>query len=152
MPYRDINGTSLFFTVEDGTASDVLLVHGGGCDSHDWSWEVPRLAERGRRVIAVDLRGHGRSGVPRGAHVPSWTAARTWVPEQFGFRPQSEAFLVGRRCPVLSIWRREEQAEWERSIVSGAGSLVLAWEGQGHWLHQERPDDFHAAVLDWIPA
>jgi len=40
---------------------DALLIHGFNCDSGDW-WEVaPVLVSRGYRVVAVDLRGHGRS-------------------------------------------------------------------------------------------
>lgn len=42
-----------------------LLVHGVTSSSRTW-WRVgPALAERGFRVLAVDLRGHGES--PRGA-------------------------------------------------------------------------------------
>ncbi len=42
-----------------------LLVHGVTSSSRTW-WKVaPALAERGFRVLAVDLRGHGQS--PRGA-------------------------------------------------------------------------------------
>ena len=42
----------------------VLLVHGNGAHAHWWDPLVPLLV-RGRRLIALDLRGHGRSGRPR---------------------------------------------------------------------------------------
>jgi pimeloyl-ACP methyl ester carboxylesterase len=42
----------------------VLLVHGNGAHAHWWDPLVPRLA-RGRRLIALDLRGHGESDRPR---------------------------------------------------------------------------------------
>jgi pimeloyl-ACP methyl ester carboxylesterase len=42
----------------------VLLAHGNGAHAHWWDPLVPRLA-RGRRLIALDLRGHGESGRPR---------------------------------------------------------------------------------------
>jgi pimeloyl-ACP methyl ester carboxylesterase len=45
-----------------------LLVHGVMSDSRTWRLVAPALAERGYRVIAVDLRGHGESG--RGAYSP----------------------------------------------------------------------------------
>lgn len=38
-----------------------ILVHGGAAHSHWWDHVAPRLA-RGRRVVAVDLSGHGDSG------------------------------------------------------------------------------------------
>ncbi len=39
----------------------VLLVHGMGGDHHTWDRFAKSLRARGRRVLAVDLRGHGRS-------------------------------------------------------------------------------------------
>ncbi|MEE2034390.1 alpha/beta fold hydrolase [Rhodococcus chondri] len=39
----------------------VLLVHGMGGDGRTWARFTKVLAGAGRRVIAVDLRGHGRS-------------------------------------------------------------------------------------------
>lgn len=39
----------------------VLLLHGGGQTRFAWSGTQARLAGRGYRVIAVDLRGHGDS-------------------------------------------------------------------------------------------
>jgi non-heme chloroperoxidase len=39
----------------------VLLVHGLTASLEDWLPVVPRLVAAGRRVVALDLRGHGRS-------------------------------------------------------------------------------------------
>ncbi|SEK85717.1 alpha/beta fold hydrolase [Rhodococcus maanshanensis] len=49
----------------------VILVHGMGGDSHTWDRFARTLVGRGRRVIALDLRGHGRS-----AHAPSYLFAQ----------------------------------------------------------------------------
>lgn len=43
-----------------------LLIHGGTSDSRTWATVAPELAARGYRVVAPDLRGHGRS--PRGRY------------------------------------------------------------------------------------
>ncbi|KAA0022803.1 alpha/beta fold hydrolase [Antrihabitans cavernicola] len=40
----------------------VVLVHGMGGDSHTWDRFANDLVQRGRGVITLDLRGHGRSG------------------------------------------------------------------------------------------
>src|SRR5690606_18341034 len=54
-----------------GSGCDVMLLHGWTCDSHDWSWQLP-VFESKYRVIAPDLRGHGRSQVmPSGAYTPA---------------------------------------------------------------------------------
>lgn len=45
-----------------------LLIHGIMADHRTWRRVGPALADRGYRVIAVDLRGHGAS--PRGAYAP----------------------------------------------------------------------------------
>lgn len=75
MPFHDASGVRLFYTA-DGPAGGLplLLVHGWGADSHTWSWHVGALAER-HRVIAVDLRGHGRSSVPDAGNDPRHMAA-----------------------------------------------------------------------------
>jgi pimeloyl-ACP methyl ester carboxylesterase len=39
----------------------VLLLHGGGQTRHAWGGARKKLARRGYRAIAVDLRGHGES-------------------------------------------------------------------------------------------
>ncbi|WP_207390488.1 alpha/beta hydrolase [Rhodococcus sp. ABRD24] len=45
----------------------VVLVHGMGGDSRTWDRFARAVAAKGRRVLAVDLRGHGRS-----AHAESY--------------------------------------------------------------------------------
>jgi pimeloyl-ACP methyl ester carboxylesterase len=62
MPHACLDDVDLFYT-DDGDGPAVLLVHGLGADSHDWSWQIPELAVR-HRTISVDLRGHGASSVP----------------------------------------------------------------------------------------
>ncbi|KAH8651451.1 Alpha/Beta hydrolase protein [Xylariales sp. PMI_506] len=64
MPYLDHDGVSLFYT-DEGTGPAVLLIHGWLCDSHDWSFQIPALLDHGFRVVAMDLRAHGRSTAPR---------------------------------------------------------------------------------------
>ncbi|KAF2794084.1 alpha/beta-hydrolase, partial [Melanomma pulvis-pyrius CBS 109.77] len=54
----------LFYTVQGSPESPpILLIHGWTTDSHDWNWQIPVLAET-HYVIAMDLRGHGRSDAP----------------------------------------------------------------------------------------
>ncbi len=62
--------TARLFRTDVGAGRGVLLLHGWSCDAHDWSWQLPALEAR-YRVVAVDLRGHGRSEVmPPGAYTP----------------------------------------------------------------------------------
>ena len=63
MAFAEVGNVRLFFTDEGTGGPTILFIHGYSCDSHDWIWQLPHF-EASHRVIAVDLRGHGRSGVP----------------------------------------------------------------------------------------
>ena len=63
MPFLTLEEATLFFTDQGAGPTTVLLVHGWGCDSHDWSWQIPALLDAGHRVLALDLRGHGHSAI-----------------------------------------------------------------------------------------
>jgi pimeloyl-ACP methyl ester carboxylesterase len=63
MSYYDNDGCQLHY--EDyGKGAPVLLVHGLGSSTRDWEYQIPELAAH-YRVIAIDIRGHGRSDKPR---------------------------------------------------------------------------------------
>jgi len=62
MPHFDHDDCSLHYE-EYGRGAPVLLVHGLGSSCQDWEYQIPALAAR-YRVIAVDVRGHGRSDKP----------------------------------------------------------------------------------------
>lgn len=62
--------TAKLFHTEAGKGRNLMLLHGWTCDSHDWSFQLPLLESR-YRVVAPDLRGHGRSeAMPSGAYTP----------------------------------------------------------------------------------
>lgn len=258
LPFADISGLRLFYTDDGSGEPALLLVHGWSCDSHDWSWQIPAFAEA-HRVIASDLRGHGRSSVSAGGYTPRSFAAdlaqllsrlstgpvvaighslgavivsvlavehpqliravvvvdsaygigaerksslaqllqelrgpaglevaaglgvraaatppglETWhrrrvlgmppdvmadtlagiyqADNQIGLRPESDQYLRRRACPVLAVYADQSRAMWEATTHEHPYSRHVAWEGSGHWLHQERPAEFNSLVLDWI--
>src|SRR4051812_22873161 len=59
MTYADINGLSLYFE-EHGSGEPLILLHGGLGTNGMFGPVLTELA-KGRRVIAVDLQGHGRT-------------------------------------------------------------------------------------------
>jgi pimeloyl-ACP methyl ester carboxylesterase len=61
----DINGCQIAYDVR-GDGDALLLLHGGMGAGADWKYVFPADPE-GFRVIAPDLRGHGRSTNPSGA-------------------------------------------------------------------------------------
>jgi pimeloyl-ACP methyl ester carboxylesterase len=59
------------FATEIGEGKNIMFIHGWTCDSHDWSWQLSFFESR-YRVVAVDLRGHGRSELmPPGTYTPA---------------------------------------------------------------------------------
>ncbi|MFQ5472860.1 MAG: alpha/beta fold hydrolase, partial [Dehalococcoidia bacterium] len=58
-----INGVNLRY-VEAGTGDPaILFVHGWTCNLTDWRFQLEEFA-KGHRVVALDLRGHGKSDKP----------------------------------------------------------------------------------------
>lgn len=62
MPHASVNGVRLYYEVE-GEGEPVVLLHAVGLDVTCWEGQVKAFAAR-RRVLRLDLRGHGRSDVP----------------------------------------------------------------------------------------
>jgi pimeloyl-ACP methyl ester carboxylesterase len=57
--YADVNGIKLYYEAQ-GTGKPLILLHGGLGAIEMFGPNLPALAS-GRRVIAVDLQGHGRT-------------------------------------------------------------------------------------------
>ncbi len=66
MPVAHINETDIYYT-ETGTGGTVLFLHGLGSSTRDWSCQRTHFA-KDYRVVAVDIRGHGKSGKPAGPY------------------------------------------------------------------------------------
>ena len=60
MPYVEVNGTRLFYEEHGEGDEVVVLSHGFLMNHHMFDGQIEALS-RGRRVIAFDHRGHGRS-------------------------------------------------------------------------------------------
>ena len=63
MAYFQHAGCQLHYE-DHGQGAPVLLVHGLGSSILDWEYQIPYLQQH-YRVLAIDLRGHGRSDKPR---------------------------------------------------------------------------------------
>ncbi len=59
MPQAEVAGTTLHY-IDEGSGAVALFIHGFPLDATMWRDQVDRLSA-GRRCIAVDLRGFGRS-------------------------------------------------------------------------------------------
>src|SRR6478752_5989745 len=59
MSYADVNGLQLYYE-EHGSGEPLVLLHGGFHAGELFGAILPQLAA-GRRVIAIDLQGHGHT-------------------------------------------------------------------------------------------
>lgn len=112
------------FTREWGTGDRLaVLVHGVMSDSRNWNKVGPALAERGYRVIAVDLAGHGQS--PR---------YNRYSPEQFADDlidsvPKRPEILMGHSLGGLAASLTVDRILPDRAIYvdPGFSAPTLHW-------------------------
>ncbi len=79
MPWLKRDGVSLFYEDAGDDGPPLVLVHGWGCNH---TFMAPQFTNfRGdHRVVAVDLRGHGRSDKPRQSYtIPAFADDLAWV-------------------------------------------------------------------------
>jgi len=74
--------------------------------------------------------------------------------DQFCLKPEAERYLRRVQAPALAFRAGNQDpvavAAWERACFQHPKSAALAWEGYGHWLHQERPEEFNRVLLEWL--
>jgi pimeloyl-ACP methyl ester carboxylesterase len=101
-------------------AATVLFLHGVGSSGRTWEW-LPDELTRGRRIVRVDLRGHGRSD-----HAPG-----TYVLPRYGADVAAVLGSVASRQAV---------------VVGNSLGGVIAW-----WLAQNHADLVTAALIEDPP-
>ena len=92
---------------EDGPP--VVFLHGVGSSGRTWEW-LPDDTTRGRRIVRIDLRGHGRSDHAPGTYgVARYGADVVAVLHELGSR---QAVLVGNSLGgVVSWWVAQNHPE-----------------------------------------
>ena len=130
------DGASLH-VVDCGTGPTILFVHGLSLDSRSWYHQFDDLADR-FRVVAVDLRGHGRSTVGTTGIGPGRFAADlATVIEQLELR---DVVLVGHSIGGTVVGQLcVDNPQLVRERVAGlvfVGTFAAAVAGEG--LFRER--------------
>lgn len=63
MPTATVNGVRLYYELHGDSGEPLVLVHGYTGDISDWRFQIDEFSST-HRVLALDLRGHGRSEAP----------------------------------------------------------------------------------------
>ncbi|MYU21142.1 alpha/beta hydrolase [Streptomyces sp. SID8352] len=88
-----------------------VLIHGIMSDHRTWHRVGPALAGHGYRVIAVDLRGHGRS--PRGEY-----GAEIFAQDLIDTLPSGTALAIGHSLGGLALSLAVERLRPQRAVYS----------------------------------
>jgi pimeloyl-ACP methyl ester carboxylesterase len=99
------DGVALFYEEAGGGEPPILLVHGIACDH---TYLAPQLEHfsGNHRVVAVDLRGHGRSGAPRQEYtIEGFADDLAWVCDRLGLEKPVVVghSLGGEICLALAV-------------------------------------------------
>ncbi|TMR98143.1 alpha/beta fold hydrolase [Nonomuraea basaltis] len=150
MPYADVGGNVRLFYTDDGSGDGppLLLVHGWGTDSHQWSWHIDALTAAGYRVIAADLRGHGYSSVPETGNTPRMMAEDLHaLLDRLGI-PRVVAIGHSMGAQVVSILAVEHPERVRALVVLDPGYGITADIARGfpRLIEGLRGEDPHAAA------
>jgi 3-oxoadipate enol-lactonase len=148
---------------DEGTGPVVVLVHGIGGDHTVWNAVIPLLAPS-FRVLAPDLRGHGRSASPDGStfDVAELSGDLLGLLDHLGI---PSAHWVGLSAGAQLVLRLGLEApERVRSVVTIGGAVYTDGHSRGvaeRWAEtyaRESPDALAIRLLkdlyypDWIEA
>jgi pimeloyl-ACP methyl ester carboxylesterase len=79
-----------------------------------------------------------------GCHTPV-ISGRRWT------RPSPRGAVADcRRALAIYAGRGSAIAEWDRGLAHGPSDVIEVWLEAEHFLHQEQPDRFAAAMRAWL--
>ncbi len=127
MPVFDSDGLSIHYEVS-GEGPPIMLVHGFASSLQDnWvqtGW-VKRLSSDGRRVVALDCRGHGESGKPHDSAAYAGEAMADDVIRLMDHLEIARADLMGYSMGggiALDLILRHPQ-RFHRVVLAGVGAV-----------------------------
>jgi len=130
------NGAVEIAYLDEGEGEPIVLVHGFASNKNvNWvypTW-VSELRKAGRRVIALDNRGHGDSGKlydPEAYHVPTMAGDVVALMDHLGIeRTDMMGYSLGAR---MTAWLAYSQPQRLRSaILAGIGIGLIEGGGPG---------------------
>jgi pimeloyl-ACP methyl ester carboxylesterase len=147
------DGVSLHARDWGGDGTPVVLLHGLASNARIWDGVAQRLAGAGRRVVALDQRGHGESEQPAGGYDFA-TVCRDLAAAVAALGLQRPV-LVGHSWGAnVALQYAAERAEAVAGLVLVDGGFlgVADWPGMTRELARERlaPPRFAVPLEDWL--
>ncbi|MGW0537296.1 alpha/beta fold hydrolase [Streptomyces sp. NPDC003032] len=132
-------------THEWGTGDRVaLLIHGIMSDHRTWRRVGPALADKGYRVIGVDLRGHGASG--RGAY-----GAEVFADDLVETLPTGAELAIGHSLGGMALALAAERLAPARAVFSDPAWALGGGEAVDPAVFVEFQGATRAAIANFNP-
>ena len=146
------DGVALFYEEAGGGEPPVLLVHGWCCDHTYFAPQVEHFAGRGHRVVAVDLRGHGKSDKPHQSYTMEVFADDlAWICEQIGL---TKAVVIGHSMGGIAAFDLAARyPELTTAVVMLDAAVVLpsaAREAIPGFLQALRGPDYREVLRNYV--
>jgi len=146
------DGTTLFYEEAQGDEPPILLVHGWCGDHTHFAPQFEHFASRDHRVMAVDLRGHGRSDKPHQSYTMQLFADDlAWMCSQIGLQ---KPLVIGHSMGgVVSLALAMRYPDLPSAIVMVDAPVVRPADARAAlpgFLEQLRGANYREVVRDYV--
>lgn len=155
MPAFDSDGLDLVY-IDEGEGEPILLVH-GFASSMEVNWIgtgwVQTLSRAGRRVIAFDNRGHGKSAKiydPGFYTIPAMAADARRLLDHLGI-PRADVMGYSMGARIAAVLALDTPDRVRSLILGGVGDNLLRGAGQAEAIAVALEAPSAAAVLEPTP-
>jgi proline-specific peptidase len=149
--FVDFRGYRTWYrSVGDGTATPLVLAHGGPGATHQYLEPLAALADAGRRVIFYDQIGCGRSDRPLD---PAFYTVQTFVDELDALRAQlglAEIHLLGQSWGgMLAMeYALRKPAGLRSIVVADSPASMILWVSEANRLRSELPSEVERTLRE----
>jgi pimeloyl-ACP methyl ester carboxylesterase len=130
------DGVNLLYEKTAGGDPPILFVHGWCCDHSYFAPQFERYAERGHRVVAVDLQGHGQSDKPEGSY--AMQGLHDYDPDTVGSPEVPGVYVAADEA--------QPRSDMSRFYEMFPDILYGKTVGSGHFCQLEVPEQINAMI------
>ena len=140
--FTTVNGAKIYYE-EYGQGAPLILLHGFGRTASDWKAFIPELSKQ-YRVIAWDMRGHGRSTNPDTTNVFLHAVAAQDLLMLMDNLKIEKATVIGHSSGgIIALYVAHLQPERFEAIVPVSAQLNFSTETREFIEHNAKPEDFY---------
>lgn len=140
--FTTVNGAKIYYE-EYGQGAPLFLLHGFGRTASDWKAFIPELSKH-YRIIAWDMRGHGRSTNPDTTNVFLHAVAAQDLLMLMDNLKIEKAKVIGHSSGgIIALYVAHLQPERFEAIVPVSAQLNFSTETREFIEHNAKPEDFY---------